>query len=78
MRSSGPPVVIDASMGIPLVRPEANSTEVSDTLLAMGQRGRRLLVPSLFWLEVLNVLMRRHRYEPHQVLEALAELDAAG
>jgi predicted nucleic acid-binding protein len=72
------PVVVDASAGIPLVRPEAASAEVSQTLLGMRQAGRRFLVPPLFWLEVLNVLTRRYRYEPHQALEALAELDAAG
>ncbi len=78
MRSAARPLVIDASAGIPLVRPEAASGVVSDTLVAARQRGRRLLVPSLFWLEVVNALVRRHRYLPAQVLEALAELDAAG
>lgn len=72
------PVVLDASAGIPLVRPETTSTEVSQALRNMRHAGRRLIVPPLFWLEVLNVLTRRHRYQPHQALEALAELDAVG
>lgn len=65
-------------MGLPLVRPEAGSVQASLIVLAIRRRGRHLLAPSLFWLEVVNSLTRRHRYEPAQVLEALAELDAAG
>jgi len=70
-------VVIDASVGIPIVRHEATTATVSRLLHEPPYDGARFLVPSLFWLEVLNVLVRRYRLTPAAVLEALVELDAA-
>ena len=76
--SSAGPLVIDASVGVPFVHDEPASMEVSRLVHASRRAGRRLIVPPLFWLEVLNVLGRRYRLAPDVLLEALAELDAAG
>ena len=43
-----------------------------------ASEGRRLLVPSVFWLEVMNVLGRRYRADAPKLLEALVELEAVG
>ncbi len=76
--SSAGPLVVDASVGVPFVHDEPASAEVSRLVHAFRRAGRRLMVPPLFWLEVLNVLGRRYRLGPDVLLEALAELDAAG
>lgn len=38
----------------------------------------RLIVPPLFWLEVVNSLGGRHRYPAFKIAEALRELDELG
>ncbi len=76
--SSAKPLVMDASVGVRFVHDEPASMEVSRLVHASRRAGRRLIVPPLFWLEVLNVLGRRYRLPPAVLLEALAELDAAG
>ncbi len=73
-----PALVIDASVGVPLVHDEASSVEVSRLVHAAPRAGQRLIVPPLFWLEVLNVLGRRYRLGPDVLMEAVAELEAAG
>jgi predicted nucleic acid-binding protein len=72
------PVVIDASVGVPLVHDEANSLAVSRLVHEARRAKRRLLVPPLFWLEVLNTLGRRYRLGPDILLQAVADLDTAG
>jgi predicted nucleic acid-binding protein len=37
-----------------------------------------LIVPFLFWLEIVNVLGRRYHGPPAAILEAIVELEAAG
>jgi predicted nucleic acid-binding protein len=72
------PVVIDASIGVSLSWEEPASRAVAARLCDLRAKGHRLLVPSVFWLEVMNVLGRRYRAEPPELLEALVELEAAG
>jgi len=38
----------------------------------------RLLAPEAFWLEIANVLVRRHGLTPNEVVEALRETDDLG
>lgn len=71
-------MVIDASIGIPIVRREANSEAVSRLLREPPYSEASLLTPAFFWIEMLNVLVRRYRLEPAEVLEALVELDTMG
>jgi predicted nucleic acid-binding protein len=72
------PVVIDASIGVALARDEPASREVAAQVSELRSEGRRLFVPSVFWLEVINVLGRRYRADPPELVEALVELEAVG
>ena len=69
-----PGVVLDASAGLKLVRAEAGSDEASRTVAG----GARTWVPALFWLEVVNVLARRHGWPGAAVIEAIHELESLG
>jgi predicted nucleic acid-binding protein len=44
----------------------------------LREAGNRFVVPSLFWLEIVNVLGRRYGGSPQAILEAVVELEAAG
>ena len=70
------PLVLDASAGLKLVRPEPESGSVSE--LVAGRLSGDIAVPELFWLEVVNVLLRRHRYPAASVLEAVRVLQELG
>src|SRR5688572_7199454 len=67
-------VVLDASAGLKLVRDEADSDEVSRIVAAAA----RACVPSVFWLEVVNVLARRRGWSGAAVIEAIHELESLG
>lgn len=71
-------VVLDASVGVALVRDEPASLGASLWLHELQGEGHRLVVPSLFWLEIVNVLGRRYHAPPQAMLEAIVELEAAG
>jgi predicted nucleic acid-binding protein len=73
-----PALVVDASVAIGIVRRESVRDQALAQLGQRRRRGSRLLVPSLFWVEVLNVLGRRYLLAPPDMLEALVELEAAG
>jgi predicted nucleic acid-binding protein len=71
-------LVIDASIGITVVRKERGWDRALDTLRRRRMAGSPLLVPSLFWLELVNVLCRRYRLKPAIVIEAIVELQIMG
>jgi predicted nucleic acid-binding protein len=66
--------VLDASVGVSLVRPEESSSVVRRWLAAWLAAGNRLVVPSHFWLEIVNALARRHRWSGAAILEVIREL----
>ncbi len=68
-------IVIDASVAVPLLRPERESETIKAAVIRWRQTGHRLVVPGHFWLEVLNALGRRHLYTSADIIEALRELD---
>ena len=70
------PIVLDASAGLALVRQEDRSAEVS--ALVADRVGAGIVVPPIFWLEVVNVLARRHGYSGASVMEAVHTLEAIG
>jgi predicted nucleic acid-binding protein len=72
------PIVIDSSVGIPLVRLEPGRDAIRRKVEEWRARGRTLIVPGLFWLEVLNALSRRHGYPGAALVEALYELEELG
>lgn len=54
---------------------ESHHDDVARALTAWNERESRLLVPSLFWAEVLNALHRRHGWTAARVAEGLMTLD---
>ncbi len=72
------PVVIDASVAIAYVRDEPTADRIRHELASWAQSDRELLVPPLFWFEVVNVLARRHGYESQDVLAAVDRLEELG
>jgi predicted nucleic acid-binding protein len=71
-------LVVDASAALVLVRGEPGRFEVRDQFRKRAVSGERILVPALFWLEVVNVLARRYGYPPEAIVEAVYELEHTG
>jgi len=71
-------VVVDASIGIAYLRDEATTAAVDRAVQAWSRSGTLLVVPSVFWTEIVNVLGTKHRYQAAQAAEALRELDELG
>lgn len=71
-------LVLDASAAIAIARAEPGVTEirriVGDHLAAGGE----IDAPQHFWLEVANVLVRRHGLTPVEIVEAIRDLDDLG
>jgi predicted nucleic acid-binding protein len=67
---------MDASAGLKLVRAEPGSLDVSR--LVAERTSTDLFVPELFWLEVVNVLFRRHGYPATALMEAIRGLQELG
>ena len=72
------PIVIDASIAIAHLHDEVGTVAVDGALLAWSDAGISLVVPAVFWIEILNSLGTRHRYTAAQAAEALHELDELG
>ena len=68
-------IVIDASIGVARIRPEIASPAVRRAFASWSLDRARLVVPRLFWLEIVNALGGRHRYTASEIAEALRELD---
>jgi len=64
-------LVVDASVALAIVRRESGSDSAAAAIRDAGI----LAVPELFWLEIVNVLLRRHGLRPEVVVEAIRELD---
>jgi predicted nucleic acid-binding protein len=69
-------VVVDAPAALAILRNEPAGPVVLAELRATG-RGR-ILVPDLFWLEVVNAMVRRHAISGPEVVEAIREMDELG
>lgn len=76
--SAGSPLVVDASIAV-AISVEEPLADAADLIVRKRRAGRGpLLVPTFFWLEVVNVLARRYRLTPPQVLEAIVNLENLG
>jgi predicted nucleic acid-binding protein len=75
---SGSPIVLDASVVIALIRREPAVPALAEVLKSSARGAAQLLVPDEFWLEVVNVLVRRYGLPPIEVVEALREMDDLG
>ena len=74
----GSPIVIDASVVFALVRGEPSAPRIRAWMAGLERDGTPLVAPSHLWLEVVNALQRRHRWDSAEVLGALREIDAIG
>lgn len=71
-------VVVDASVAIAITVQEPGYDQAVSILRERAAAGERLIVPAFFWLEVVNVLVKRHRQPPGVVLQALVDLENLG
>jgi predicted nucleic acid-binding protein len=71
-------LVLDASAAIAVIRREPARSEVMQAIQESARRRERQIVPDFFWLELTNVLIRRHRLTPAHVVEALRDIDDLG
>ena len=69
------PVILDSSIAIALVRKEPASIAIRAAVRRWTDEGRVLVVPAIFWFEVVNALARRHRYRGVDLLHAVHEVD---
>ena len=69
------PVILDSSIAIALVRKEPASIAIRAAMRRWMDGGRVLVVPAIFWFEVVNALARRHRYRGVDLLHAVHEVD---
>ncbi len=74
-RAAVPVVVLDASAVIALIRSEHQGPSIAALIDGHRAAAGRLLVPDHFWLEVANVLGRRYRASPEQVIVAFRAMD---
>jgi len=74
----GERVVVDASVGIAYLRDEVATAAVDRAGATWSRLGTRLVVPAVFWTEIVDVLGTKHRYRAAQTAEALRELDELG
>jgi predicted nucleic acid-binding protein len=69
-------LVLDSSAALSVVLAEPATGRVRDAL--ERTIGEPIRVLDLFWLEVVNVLVRRHGWDADAVVEAVRELDVLG
>ena len=69
------PLVVDASAALKLIVDEPGSDEVRQHLREVIRTRLALMVPALFWLEVVNVLSMRYRFAPSAIAEAVYEME---
>jgi predicted nucleic acid-binding protein len=71
-------LVVDASAALKLVRGEPGRAEVRRHFHQWTLSGDPILVPPLFWMEIVNVLALRYRFPPKAIVEAIYELEQVG
>lgn len=76
--SRGRPLVLDASAAVAIARREAEGAFATAMVVARTRAGERVVVPSHFWLEVANALIRRRGWKSEAIFEAVFELDSLG
>lgn len=73
-----PPIVLDSSVALAFLLDEEASPQIRATVRRWVDRGEQFAVPSLFWLEVVNVLARVRQLPGKTVLESVFHLDDLG
>jgi predicted nucleic acid-binding protein len=70
-----PPIVIDSSAAIAMIRDEREGVDVARIMRSAVLAGTRVMAPSHFWLEVMNPLMTRYRVSAADVIRSIHDLD---
>lgn len=68
-------LVLDASAAIAIARGEPGVADIRTILAEHLAADGEIEVPDHFWLELVNVLVRRHGLAPVEVVEAVRDLD---
>lgn len=71
-------LVVDASAMVAVLRSEPEGDEIAEILRNAKRTGSTLIAPSGLWLEMVNTLIRRHRWSSEAVLAALQTVDRYG
>lgn len=69
-----PPIVVDSSVAIAYVRDEPVAARIRSAIAHWANDDRDLIVPSLFWYEVINPLARQHGFRSEDLLAAIDQL----
>jgi predicted nucleic acid-binding protein len=69
------PVVVDASVAVAILRKEPEGAAAVSLISQWTRDGARMVVPSHFWLEVVNALVGRHRWPGADILQSIHDLD---
>lgn len=69
-------VVMDASAAVALVVGEPDGAAVQRLLIRWSKQKRSVWVTSIFWLELVNALVRRRKWSSRDALEAIHRLDS--
>ena len=72
------PIVVDSSVAIALILDEPEAPAVERALGSWTREARSLVVPSQFWLEVVNRLGRDRGSSGQRMLAAVHRLDTLG
>lgn len=72
------PVVVDASVAVAILIEEPAADRAVSILREQEASDGKILVPAFFWLEVVNVLVRRYRQPPGLVLQSIVDLEVLG
>jgi predicted nucleic acid-binding protein len=71
-------LVVDASAVVAMLRSESTGEATRIELIGAVEHADRVVVPTLFWLEMMSSLTRRHRMEAADVLNAIHSVDQSG
>jgi predicted nucleic acid-binding protein len=71
-------LVLDASAAIAIARAEPGAAGIRTILAEHLAADGEIEVPDHFWLEFVNILVRRYGTTPAEVVEAIRELDELG
>jgi predicted nucleic acid-binding protein len=72
------PLIVDASIAVAIVREEPEGSDATVVISHRSRQGGSLVVPSHFWLETTNTLIRRHGLSGADALQAIHDLDDLG
>jgi predicted nucleic acid-binding protein len=76
--NGGHQVVLDASAAIAFLLNEEHGPRVERTLRQLQTAAGAVLVPPIFWLEIVNAIAKGRNRVGARVFEAIAEMDALG